>query len=81
MPGLSSVKSVQYPSTVPAGRGQAVNRVSSGAALLSEPAEGATFDPLIGKQVRTRWPDDNNFYQAVITDYNPVEVCLTYDCV
>lgn len=81
LPGLSSVKSVQYPSTVPAGRGQAVNRVSSGAALLSEPAEGATFDPLIGKQVRTRWPDDNNFYQAVITDYNPVEGrhALVYD--
>lgn len=70
------MKSMQYPSTGPAGRGQVVNRVSSGTALVSEPAEGATFDPLIGKKVRTRWPDDNNFYEAVITDYNSVEVCM-----
>lgn len=39
------------------------------------------MDPLIGKKVRTRWPDDNNFYEAVITDYNPVEGrhALVYD--
>ncbi|XWS35475.1 hypothetical protein CRYUN_Cryun20dG0000500 [Craigia yunnanensis] len=81
LPGVPSVKSTQYPSTGSAGRGQAVNRVSSGAALVIEPVEGATFDPLIGKNVRTRWPDDNNFYEAVITDYNPVEGrhALVYD--
>ena len=71
------MKSMQYPSSGPAGRGQVTNRASSGAARVSEPAEGATFDPLIGKRVRTRWPDDNNFYEAVITDYNPVEVCIS----
>jgi len=38
---------------------------------LSEPPEAATVDPLIGRKVRTRWPEDNNFYEAVITDYNP----------
>ncbi|EOX96769.1 Emsy N Terminus/ plant Tudor-like domains-containing protein isoform 5, partial [Theobroma cacao] len=70
--GKKHKPSMQYPSTGPAGRGQVVNRVSSGTALVSEPAEGATFDPLIGKKVRTRWPDDNNFYEAVITDYNSV---------
>ncbi|TXG65042.1 hypothetical protein EZV62_012036 [Acer yangbiense] len=43
LPGVSSMKSMQYPSSGPAGRDQ------------------------------TRWPDDNNFYEAVITDYNPVE--------
>ncbi|GFQ01294.1 hypothetical protein PHJA_002273300 [Phtheirospermum japonicum] len=67
-PGASSMK-MQYPSG-PAGRG-----------LATEPAEGASFDPLIGRKVRTRWPDDNNFYEAVITDYNPVEGrhALVYD--
>ncbi|XP_011087115.1 protein EMSY-LIKE 3 isoform X1 [Sesamum indicum] len=77
-PGAPSMK-MQYPSG-PAGRGQFNNRISSGG-LANEPAEGASFDPLIGRKVRTRWPDDNNFYEAVITDYNPVEGrhALVYD--
>ncbi|PSS24497.1 Protein EMSY-LIKE like [Actinidia chinensis var. chinensis] len=79
MPGGPSMK-MQYPSSGPTGRGQLGNRVSS-TALASEPAEGASFDPLIGRKVRTRWPDDNNFYEAVITDYNRVEGrhALVYD--
>ncbi|KAK6162862.1 hypothetical protein DH2020_002703 [Rehmannia glutinosa] len=62
------------------GRGQFNNRIPSGG-LATEPAEGASFDPLVGRKVRTRWPDDNNFYEAVITDYNPVEGrhALVYD--
>lgn len=78
LPGGSSVK--QYPSSGPTGRSQIVNRVPSGA-IVNEPAKGAALDPLIGKKVRTRWPDDNNFYEAVITDYNPVEGrhALVYD--
>ncbi|KAH9774670.1 protein EMSY-LIKE 3 [Citrus sinensis] len=81
LPGVPSMKSMQYPSSGPAGRGQVANRATSGAALVSEPPDGSTFDPLIGKRVRTRWPDDNNFYEAVITDYNPVEGrhALVYD--
>ncbi|XP_075644764.1 protein EMSY-LIKE 4-like isoform X2 [Castanea sativa] len=71
LPGASSMK--QYPLSGPTGRGQVANRVSSGA-LAGEHPEGATFDPLIGRRVRTRWPDDNNFYEAVITDHNPVEI-------
>ncbi|KAK6925700.1 ENT domain [Dillenia turbinata] len=41
----------------------------------------ATIDPLIGRKVMTRWPEDNNFYEATITDYNPVEGlhALVYD--
>ncbi|XP_057513971.1 protein EMSY-LIKE 3-like isoform X2 [Actinidia eriantha] len=68
------------PTAGPTGRGQLGNRVSS-TALASEPAEGASFNPLIGRKVRTRWPDDNNFYEAVITDYNRVEGrhALVYD--
>ncbi|RVW93589.1 Protein EMSY-like 3 [Vitis vinifera] len=75
LPGASSMKSMQYASSGPTGRGQVANRG------VNEPAEAATFDPLIGRKVRTRWPDDNNFYEAVITDYNPVEGrhALVYD--
>lgn len=71
LPSVSSMK--QYPSSGPGGRNQVANRVSSGA-VMGEPAEGSTFDQLIGRRVRTRWPDDNNFYEAVITDFNQAEV-------
>ncbi|PIN15589.1 putative protein, contains ENT domain [Handroanthus impetiginosus] len=76
-PGSSSMK-MQYPSGA-AGRGQPGNRISGG--LTNEPAEGGSFDPLVGRKVRTRWPDDNNFYEAVITDYKPAEGrhALVYD--
>ncbi|XP_075086888.1 protein EMSY-LIKE 3 isoform X2 [Nicotiana tabacum] len=63
MPGASSVK-MHNPSSGPSGRGQFGNRVS----------EAASSDPLIGRKVRTRWPDNNNYYEAVITDYNAAEV-------
>lgn len=74
MPGLSSMKSMQYPSSGPAGSRHFLNRSSSGALAANEPAEAATFDTLMGRKVWTRWPDDNNFYEAVITDYNAAEV-------
>ncbi|KZV54048.1 hypothetical protein F511_17436 [Dorcoceras hygrometricum] len=76
--GASSMK-MQYPSGT-AGRGKFGNRISTGG-LANEPAEGATFDPLIGRKVRTRWPDDNSFYEAVITNYNPEKGvhALVYD--
>ncbi|KAK4253656.1 hypothetical protein QN277_010303 [Acacia crassicarpa] len=78
LPGASSVK--HYPSSGPGGRNQVTNRVSSGA-IMGEPADGTTLDSLIGRRVRTRWPDDNNFYEAVITDYNAAEGrhALVYD--
>lgn len=59
----------QHPSSGSGGRNQVPNR-----AVIGELAEGASIDSLIGRRVRTRWPDDNNFYEAVITDYNPVDV-------
>ncbi|KAF9680703.1 hypothetical protein SADUNF_Sadunf06G0149100 [Salix dunnii] len=43
---------------------------------------GSAYDDKeIGKEVWTRWPQDNNFYKAVITRYNPVEArhALVYD--
>jgi hypothetical protein len=66
------MKSIPYPSSGPSGRGQVASRISSGAV-----PEGA--DQYIGKRVKTRWPDDNHFYEAVITDYNPIEVCMLID--
>lgn len=70
LPGVNSIK--QYPSSVPGGRNQVPNKVTPSTAT-GELAEGASFVSLIGRRVRTRWPDDNNFYEAVITDYNPTE--------
>ncbi|KAG8391316.1 hypothetical protein BUALT_Bualt01G0175200 [Buddleja alternifolia] len=79
IPPSASLKKMQYPSG-PAGRGQFGNRISS-SGLASGPAEGASYDPLVGRKVKTRWPDDNNFYEAVIRDYNPDEGlhALVYD--
>ncbi|XP_077211027.1 protein EMSY-LIKE 3-like isoform X2 [Tasmannia lanceolata] len=81
LPGVPSMKSVPYPSMGPTGRGQVANRGPSGALVGNEPAEAATYDPLVGRKVMTRWPEDNNFYEAVITDYNPEEGlhALVYD--
>ena len=70
--------SMQYPSTGSTGRGQFANRSSSGAVVTNENAEAAAHDPLIGRKVMTRWPEDDNFYEAVITHYNPIEVCSRY---
>ena len=72
MGGASSMKG-QHPPPGSTGRGHLGNRVNSGA-LANEAAETSSFSPLIGRKVRTRWPDDNNFYEATITDFNPVEV-------
>lgn len=74
LPGLSSAKAMHYPSAVSAGNRSFNNRGSVGSLPANELAEGATFDPLIGRKVWTRWPEDNNFYEAVITDYNRSEV-------
>ncbi|KAL4591410.1 hypothetical protein LXL04_004373 [Taraxacum kok-saghyz] len=43
--------------------------------------EDKSSDPLIGRKVWTRWPEDSNFYEAVITDFNPLEGrhALVYD--
>lgn len=68
-PGSSSIKT-QFPAGA-AGRGQLGNRMASG----DFPNESAD-DPLVGRTVRTRWPDDNNFYEALITRYNPADVCI-----
>lgn len=50
------------------------NRSSSGALAIAQPNEA--LNALIGRKVMTRWPEDDNFYEAVITDYNTCEVCV-----
>lgn len=63
----SSINSVQNSTAGAGAKPQGAIRGLSG-------ASAANSDSLIGKKVWTRWPDDNNFYEAVITDYNSVEV-------
>uniref|UniRef100_A0A2P2LJZ3 Protein EMSY-LIKE 3 isoform X1 n=1 Tax=Rhizophora mucronata TaxID=61149 RepID=A0A2P2LJZ3_RHIMU len=72
---------MQYPSTGSAGPRHILSRSSSGALAANQPTEMTTYDPLIGRKVWTRWPEDNYFYEAVITDYNPIEGrhALVYD--
>ncbi|XP_028787429.1 protein EMSY-LIKE 3-like isoform X2 [Neltuma alba] len=73
-PSLPLVKSMHYPSSGSAGGRHFINRSSSSVLASNAPAEVATFDPYIGKKVWTRWPEDNHFYEAVITDYNAAEI-------
>ncbi|CAI0450321.1 unnamed protein product [Linum tenue] len=63
------------------GRAQVANRNSAGAFLNNEPAAPTSVNPLVGRKVWTRWPEDNNFYEALITDYKPEEGthALVYD--
>ncbi|GLT82319.1 hypothetical protein SLE2022_007090 [Rubroshorea leprosula] len=80
-PGAKSKKTKSQPSAALPGRSQPVNRGSSGPFVTNGPAGAATHDQLIGKKVWTRWPEDNHFYEAVITDYNADEGrhALVYD--
>ncbi|XP_071696697.1 protein EMSY-LIKE 3-like [Rutidosis leptorrhynchoides] len=72
--GKKPQSALQYASGSFNGRGQ-----------ISKPSFGddnsSSSDPLIGRKVWTRWPEDNNFYEAVIRDFNPVEGrhALVYD--
>ncbi|KAI9152972.1 hypothetical protein LWI28_003835 [Acer negundo] len=70
---LSRINSMQYPSTGPVGSRSFINRSSSGAISANDTSEAGALDNLIGRKVWTRWPEDNNFYEAVVTDYNPAE--------
>ncbi|CAJ1977799.1 unnamed protein product [Sphenostylis stenocarpa] len=81
-PGTKTKKQKSFPSTGLTSRSQVTNQGgSSGAFAAKGPTEGASYDPCIGRKVWTRWPDDNHFYEAVITDYNSAEElhALVYD--
>ena len=48
---------------------------SAGVLGAHETVMPGTGDQLVGRKVLTRWPDDNHFYEAVITRYNASDVC------
>ncbi|XP_057422964.1 protein EMSY-LIKE 3 isoform X2 [Lotus japonicus] len=80
--GAKTNKPKSFPSAGPTNRSQVTNRRgSSGAFAANGAAKVASYDPLIGKKVWTRWPEDNQFYEAVVTDYNPANGlhALVYD--
>ncbi|KAL6894914.1 hypothetical protein ACP4OV_007534 [Aristida adscensionis] len=76
IPGAPTAKSMPS-SAGPSGRGPIMSRNTSG----GHPPGGPQMDPLIGRKVMTRWPDDNSFYEAEITEYDPVKglYALVYD--
>ncbi|KAL2942010.1 Protein EMSY-LIKE 3 [Bienertia sinuspersici] len=77
-PGARAKKqkpAVPYPSPAVQGRPQATGRSTSTTFVANDPD-----NPMkIGKRVWTRWPEDNNFYEAVITDFKDGRHALVYD--
>ncbi|KAL8236606.1 hypothetical protein R6Q59_017687 [Mikania micrantha] len=72
--GIQTPKpSPRYPLINRTPRGIVSNHGSATVPFTNETSDVGTKDQLIGKKLRTRWPDDNNFYEAVIVDYNPVQ--------
>ncbi|KAL3625507.1 hypothetical protein CASFOL_030961 [Castilleja foliolosa] len=69
-PAFAPAKPVRY---------QFTDRVPPGAPP-DDPSE-TVRDSFVGRRVMIRWPADNNFYEAVITEYNPVDGrhSLVYD--
>ena len=70
---------MQYPSPTVTGRPQVPSHSTSGTFGANEPEKGQKIDKCIGKRVWTRWPDDNHFYEAVITDFKEVEFLFCDD--
>ncbi|XP_021728876.1 protein EMSY-LIKE 3-like isoform X1 [Chenopodium quinoa] len=67
-----------YPSPAPPGRPQVANRSTSGNFAANDPSDTENYGK-IGKRVWTRWPEDNNFYEAIITDFKEGRHALVYD--
>ncbi|KAG2315572.1 hypothetical protein Bca52824_018694 [Brassica carinata] len=65
-----------HPSIAAAGNRSFNSRVVPGGITADGSAEA-----LIGRKVWTKWPEDNHFYEAIITQYNAVEGrhALVYD--
>nr|CAB3456683.1 unnamed protein product [Digitaria exilis] len=51
-------------------RGPLMNRYFPGGPA-AEFSQAQNVNPLIGRKAMNRWPDDNSFYEVVISDYNP----------
>lgn len=69
-------QSARYASTGPTPRGVSSGNGASLPFVMNTNVEVTRREPLIGRRVMIRWPEDNNFYEATITDYNPQKVCL-----
>ncbi|XP_021308912.1 protein EMSY-LIKE 3 isoform X2 [Sorghum bicolor] len=67
VPGGSAAKPMSS-SAGPSGRGPHMNRNFPGGSAPE--AQAQNLDPLVGRKVMSRWPEDNSFYEAVISDYN-----------
>uniref|UniRef100_A0A0E0QP01 ENT domain-containing protein n=1 Tax=Oryza rufipogon TaxID=4529 RepID=A0A0E0QP01_ORYRU len=80
VPGGPSVKAMTS-SAGPSGRGPHMNRNFPVGLVSFEPSEALHINPLINRKVMSRWPEDNSFYEATITDYNPETdlYALAYD--
>ncbi|KAL8128719.1 hypothetical protein V2J09_017874 [Rumex salicifolius] len=72
-------KSKLNSSAVPNGKSQYSYHASSGVVTGQEGA--GLGKELMGRKVLTKWPDDNKFYEAVITQFNPLDGrhALVYD--
>ncbi|KAL9233119.1 hypothetical protein vseg_008154 [Gypsophila vaccaria] len=55
--------------TVPS-RGRRPRQFPYGSQVANETPIPGSGEQLIGRKVLTRWPDDNHFYEAVVTRYN-----------
>uniref|UniRef100_A0A0D9XBY6 ENT domain-containing protein n=1 Tax=Leersia perrieri TaxID=77586 RepID=A0A0D9XBY6_9ORYZ len=77
VPESPSLKALPGPSA----RGPHMNRNFSVGRTPFELSEALHINPLINRKVMSRWPEDNSFYEATITDYNPVTdlYALAYD--
>jgi hypothetical protein len=62
------------PSAGTSGRGPQMNRNFPGDP--PEHSQAQSVNPLIGRKVMSRWPEDNSFYEAAISDYNAETVCF-----
>lgn len=76
--GKKTKPSLPYPSPALPGRPQVANRSTPGNFAATEPSESDNMEK-IGKRVWTRWPEDKNFYEAVITDFKEGRHALVYD--
>ncbi|MCL7041342.1 hypothetical protein MKW94_024834 [Papaver nudicaule] len=78
--GARVKKPAQYPIMGPAARGFPPSQDHFDALVMNGRVSGSS-DPYVGRKVMTRWPEDNNFYEAVITDYDPTQGlhALVYD--
>jgi hypothetical protein len=72
VPGGSAAKPIPS-SAGPSGRGPHMNRGGS-----APEAQAQNVDPLIGRKVMSRWPEDNSFYEAVIYEYDAETVRFYY---